>query len=206
MSDSNEVAVSEDVVDATSSVPVPDSQLPVGEAAGEVNAPSVQTEESEESFGEIFSAYQRTSNRRTGEEGRQIQGTVVTVDAESVFVDIGFKSEGILPLTALPASAEPVKPGDSLLVSVKGRDMDGFYELSLFRAPKVTGWGGLQKAFADGTNITGMVTAVVKGGLRVDVGVSAFIPASRTGTRDAAEMEKLGGQEILARITKLDVR
>ena len=51
----------------------------------------------------------------------------------------------------------------------------------------------------------GTVTAVVKGGLRVDVGVRAFMPASRSGTRDAAEMEKLVGQEIRCRITKLDV-
>ena len=51
----------------------------------------------------------------------------------------------------------------------------------------------------------GTVTAVVKGGLSVDVGVRAFMPASRSGTRDAAEMEKLVGQEIRCRITKLDV-
>ncbi|SEG52208.1 small subunit ribosomal protein S1 [Bryocella elongata] len=195
MSESNEVTTPESIVDPAASTTLPEQTQPV----------LAEPEEPEEAFADIFSAYQKTSNRRLGEEGRQIQGTVVTVDAESVFVDIGFKSEGILALTAFPKATEAPKPGDSLIVSVKGRDPDGYYQLSLFRAPKVTDWSGLQKAFTDGTNITGTVTAVVKGGLTVDVGVRAFIPASRTGTRDAAEMEKLVGQEILAKITKLDV-
>lgn len=158
-----------------------------------------------ESFSDIFAEYQRTSNRRTGEEGRQIIGTVAAVTAESVLVDIGFKTEGILPLTALPAGREPWKIGDTLTVSVKGRDADGYYELSLFRVAQPKDWGSLQKAFAEGSNIVGTVTGVVKGGLHVDVGVRAFLPASRSGVRDAAEMEKLVGQEILCRITKLDV-
>ncbi|ADV83302.1 30S ribosomal protein S1 [Terriglobus saanensis] len=173
---------------------------------GHVAPAAVVTEEEEgESFSDIFSAYQRTSDRRSGEEGRQIRGTVVAVNAESVFVDIGFKSEGILPLTAFPAANEPVKQGDTLMVSVKGRDPDGYYGLSLFRVAQPKDWSSLQAAFADGTNIVGTVTAVVKGGLHVDVGVRAFLPASRSGARDAAEMEKLVGQEILCRITKLDV-
>jgi small subunit ribosomal protein S1 len=175
-------------------------------ATGQVDSAEVVVEDAEaESFGEIFSAYQRTQDRRTGEEGRQIRGTVVAVNAESVFVDIGFKSEGILPLSALSSNAGTAKPGDTLLVSVKGRDPDGYYELSLFRVAQPKDWSSLQKAFAEGSNISGTVTALVKGGLHVDVGVRAFLPASRSGTRDAAEMEKLVGQEILCRITKLDV-
>ncbi len=175
-------------------------------ATGHVASAAVVVEEDEgASFSDIFSAYQRTNDRRSGEEGRQIRGTVVAVNTESVFVDIGFKSEGILPLTAFSANKEPVKPGDTLMVSVKGRDSDGYYGLSLFRVTQPKDWSNLQTAFADGTNIVGTVTAVVKGGLHVDVGVRAFLPASRSGARDAAEMEKLVGQEILCRITKLDV-
>ena len=154
-----------------------------------------------ESFGDIFADYQRTSNRRTGEEGRQIIGTVAAVTADAVLVDIGFKTEGILPLATAPAALV----GDTLTVSVKGRDLDGYYELSLFRVAQPKDWTSLQQAFAEGANIVGTVTAVVKGGLHVDVGMRAFLPASRSGTRDAAEMEKLVGQEILCRITKLDV-
>ena len=66
-------------------------------------------------------------------------------------------------------------------------------------------WSALEKTFADKSPIAGTVSAVVKGGVSVDVGVRAFMPASRSGARDAAEMEKLVGQEIRCRIIKLDV-
>ena len=67
-----------------------------------------------------------------------------------------------------------------------------------------TDWAALEKAFNERTTILGTVTGVVKGGLSVDVGVRAFMPASRSGARDAAEMEKLVEQEIRCRIIKLD--
>jgi len=65
-------------------------------------------------------------------------------------------------------------------------------------------WSALERAFAEKRSIGGVVTEVVKGGLRVDVGSQAFLPASRSGTKDAAELEKLVGQEIQCRIIKLD--
>jgi small subunit ribosomal protein S1 len=158
----------------------------------------------EDDFSEIFSEFQRTMERRSGEDGRQIRGTVVAVDSESVFIDIGFKSEGMLPHTAFSANGGTVKVGDTLMVSVRGRDPNGYYELSLFRTAQPKDWTSLEKAFAEKSTIVGNVAGVVKGGLHVDVGVRAFLPASRSGTRDAAEMEKLVGQEIRCRITKLD--
>jgi hypothetical protein len=85
---------------------------PVREPDPEVE-PQIGSSEQEESFGDIFSEFQRTHSRRDGES--QIRGTVVAVNAESVFVDIGFKSEGILPLTAFAAAKEPIKVGDTLL-------------------------------------------------------------------------------------------
>ena len=159
--------------------------------------------EPEESFADIFSEFQRTHSRRDGSS--QIRGTVVSITADSVLVDIGYKSEGILPLTAFATAKEPVKPGDTLQVSVKGRDEDGYYSLSLFKTAIPKDWTSLERAFADKSTIVGTVTGVVKGGLHVDVGIRAFLPASRSGARDAAEMEKLIGQEIRVRITKLDV-
>jgi small subunit ribosomal protein S1 len=158
----------------------------------------------EESFADIFSEFQRTHSRREGES--QIRGTVVAVTSDSVLVDIGFKSEGILPLTAFAAAKEQVKPGDALQVSVKGRDEDGYYQLSLFRTAVPKDWTSLERAFAEKSTIVGTVTGVVKGGLHVDVGVRAFLPGSRSGARDAVELEKLVGQEIRVRITKLDVQ
>jgi small subunit ribosomal protein S1 len=169
-------------------------------------APDPEPEPPTESFCEIFSEFQRTHSRRDGDDSRQIRGTVITTDAEFVYVDIGFKSEGIVPLTAFPTGREPVKPGDTLLVSPKGRNLDGYYELSLFRTAQPRDWTSLERAFADKSTIVGTVTGVVKGGLHVDVGIRAFLPASRSGTRDASEMEKLVGTEIRCRITKLDIQ
>jgi small subunit ribosomal protein S1 len=158
--------------------------------------------ESTESFGDILSQFQKSHSRKT-EGSRQLQATVIAVNAESVFFDIGYKSEGILPLAAL--QGETLKPGDKCLVTVKGRDLDGYYELSRFKVERPMDWTGLEKAFADKTTVLGTVTSVIKGGFSVDVGVRAFMPASRSGVRDAADMEKLVGQEIRCRIIKLDV-
>jgi small subunit ribosomal protein S1 len=158
--------------------------------------------ESTESFGDILSQFQKSHSRKT-EGSKQLQGTVIAVNAESVFFDIGYKSEGILPLSAL--QAETLKTGDKALVTVKGRDLDGYYELSLFKVERPMDWSALEKAFADKTSVLGTVTGVIKGGFSVDVGVRAFMPASRSGVRDATDMEKLVGQEIRCRIIKLDV-
>ena len=158
--------------------------------------------ENTESFGDILSQYTKSHSRKT-EGSRQLQATVIAVNAESVFFDIGYKSEGILPLAAL--QGETLKPGDKCLVTVKGRDLDGYYELSRFKVERPMDWTGLEKAFADKTTVLGTVTGVIKGGFSVDVGVRAFMPASRSGVREAADMEKLVGQEIRCRIIKLDV-
>jgi small subunit ribosomal protein S1 len=158
--------------------------------------------ESTESFGDILSQYQKGHSRKA-EGGKQLEGTVIAVTAESVFFDIGYKSEGMLAISEL--RGETVKPGDKLLVTVKGRDADGYYELSRFKVERPMDWTALEKAFADKAAVLGTVTAVIKGGFSVDVGVRAFMPASRSGVRDAAEMENLVGQEIRCRIIKLDV-
>jgi len=161
--------------------------------------------ESTESFDQLLSQYEQSHARLREDGGKQLEGTVVAVTADSVLLDIGFKSEGILPLAEFQTKGEEVKPGDKLAVSVKGRDADGYYELSRTRISRPKDWTALEKAFTEKATIVGTVTAVVKGGLSVDVGVRAFMPASRSATRDAAELEKMVGQEIRCRITKLDV-
>jgi small subunit ribosomal protein S1 len=165
------------------------------------------TEEHNESFGNILSQFEQGHTVQRTEGARE--GTVVSVSADSVFIDIGLKSEAILPLSELQTDElkkndKAVKPGDKLQVTIKGRAPEGYYELTLSKAARPTDWSALERAFADKTTIVGTVTAVVKGGLSVDVGVRAFMPASRSGARDAAEMEKLVEQEIRCRIIKLD--
>src|SRR6266581_3360997 len=150
-----------------------------------------------ESFGSILSQFERSHTAKAAEGLRE--GTVVSVSADSVFVDIGFKTEGVLLLSEF-SNDSAVKPGDKLQVTIKGRDPEGYYQLTRSKAARPTDWAALERAFADKTTIVGTVTGVVKGGLSVDVGVRAFMPASRSGVRDAAELEKLVEQEIHCRI------
>ena len=161
--------------------------------------------DSDESFADLLAQHERSRSRKPAEREKGLEGTVIAVSGESVILDIGFKIEGVLPLAALPRSRETVKAGDKLPVTIKGRNEDGYYELSLGRLGRPKDWASLEKAFTEQTAIAGTVTGVIKGGLNVDVGVRAFLPGSRSGAREAAEMEKLVGQEIRCRIIKLDV-
>jgi small subunit ribosomal protein S1 len=166
-----------------------------------IPAPST-TPEPDESFGSMLSQFERSHRLPKAEATRE--GTVVSVAADSVVIDIGFKTEGLLPLSELPNDGKSPAPGDKLQVTIKGRDPEGYYELTRSKAARPSDWAALEQAFQAKTTIVGTVTGVVKGGLSVDVGVRAFMPASRSGARDAAEMEKLVEQEIRCRIIKLD--
>ena len=97
-----------------------------------------------------------------------------------------------------------MKPGTKVIVSIRGRDESGTYLLSTIKVETPKDWTGLEAAFAEKRTIGGTVLEVVKGGLRVDVGVRAFMPASRSGARELADMEKLVGQQIECRITKIN--
>jgi small subunit ribosomal protein S1 len=156
--------------------------------------------DSKESFDDILSQFEREHTVKRAEGARE--GTIVSISADSVFLDIGFKTEGTLPISEI--DRESVKPGDKLQVSIKGRDPEGYYLLTRSKAARPTDWAALERAFLNKTTIVGTVTGIVKGGFSVDVGVRAFMPASRSGTRDAAEMENLVEQEIRCRIIKLD--
>jgi small subunit ribosomal protein S1 len=166
---------------------------------------SEATNEPNESFGDLLSQFEQSHSHHAEEGGKGLEGTVVAVSGESVFLDIGYKIEGIIPLADFTNAGETVKRSDKIAVSIKGRDPEGYYLLSRIKVERPKDWSSLEKAFADKAAIAGTVAAVVKGGLSVDVGVRAFMPASRSGARDAAEMEKLIGQEIRCRIIKLDV-
>lgn len=158
------------------------------------------------SFGDILSQFEQEHHEHET-RGQALEGTVIAVQEDNVFVDIGRKTEGIVPVANFrdDAGNVTVQPGDKMLVNVTGRNPEGYYELSTIRVERPKDWSGLQEAFAEGRVIGGTVQEVVKGGLRVDIGARAFMPASRSGARDVAEMEKLVGQEIRCKITKLDV-
>jgi small subunit ribosomal protein S1 len=173
---------------------------------------NVELPEATESFDQALAEYERSNSHRVlsddGERSNQISGTVVSITADAVLVDIGYKTEGTLPLAiftdGIAGKGEAPAVGDKLLVTSKGRNAEGYYDLSLHKVAQPKDISSLEAAFAASSTIPGTVTAVVKGGLTVDVGVRAFLPGSRSGARDAAELEKLVGTEILCRIIKLE--
>jgi small subunit ribosomal protein S1 len=160
-----------------------------------------------ESFADVLAQFEKAHRRQPRSEGgsSQIQATVISVTADQVFLDVGYKIEGVLPRTAFDNNADKVTAGQVFPVSITGRNEEGYYSLSRFKVAQPKDWTAFEEAFAQKLAVVGTVTGVVKGGATVDVGVRAFMPASRSGTRDAAELEALVGQQITCRITKLDV-
>jgi small subunit ribosomal protein S1 len=167
-----------------------------------VDTPSDAFDES--SFGEILSQFEHEHHADL-KNGETAQGSVVGVVGDTVYIDVGRKMEGLLPVEkAREAGVEELKAGDSIVVTVTGRDSEGYYLLSTVKVERPRDWSALEKAYNEKLPIAGVVSELIKGGLRVDVGVRAFMPASRSGARDQAELEKLIGQEIQCRIIKLD--
>ncbi len=170
----------------------------------------------ESSFGDILNEFEQShaqelqqaskSQENKSQDGKTIAATVVTVSDGRVFFDVGQKTEGVLDATLLrdEKGIIEVKAGDTVRVQMNGRDDEGYFKLSVIQVERPKDWSGLQKAFDEKLTISGVVTGVVKGGLSVDVGMRAFMPASRSGARDVPEMSTLVGQEISCRVIKLD--
>src|SRR5690348_4535600 len=158
-------------------------------------SPSETTPESG-SFGDILKQYEQAHSHKPEAGGQGLEATVVTVSGDQVVLDIGMKMEGTMPSAEFKdaSGAVTVKPGDRLRVSIKGRDPEGYYLLSQMKVERPKDWSSLEKAFEGKHNIAGTVTGVIKGGLSVDVGVRAFMPASRSGAKETADLEKLVGQ------------
>ena len=180
---------------------------PTSPAIAEALAASLDTADTpsnDNSFAEILSEFEQSHHGQRDREA--LEGTVVSISPESVFVDIGRKVDGMLPVETFRDAdgALSVQVGDKLRVSITGRDEEGSYILSTIKVERPKDWSALERAFSEKRAIGGMVAELVKGGLRVNVGLPAFLPASRSGTRDQAELEKLVGQEIQCRIIKLD--
>jgi small subunit ribosomal protein S1 len=154
-------------------------------------------------FAEMLSSFEQQHADDAG--GETIAGSIVSVGPEAILVDIGRKIEGTLALSKWKETqaGEPQR-GAMIQVSVGPRNEEGYYELSTVKVVRPKDWSGLQNAFGEKRNIAGVVVEQVKGGFRLDIGVRAFLPASRSGVREMEEMAKLVGQEIQCRITKLD--
>ena len=163
----------------------------------------------EPSFGAILSEFEQQQKAQAPAEGPvasgPLKGTIVSIKDDNIILNIGRKLEGALPMALFEeAGGVEANPGDVLDVNAGEINSEGYYSLTPLKIVRAKDWSVLQAAFAEKSNIVGKVTGIVKGGLTVDIGSRAFLPASRSGVRDQAEFVKMLGQEITVRITKLD--
>ena len=140
-------------------------------------------------------------------EGEVIKGTVLRVSDSEVIVDVGYKSEGLIPLSEFyDENGDPmVHPGDTVDVLLeRTEDRDGHIVLSREKAEKMKIWDEVEKAYADRKVVLGRVIERIKGGLAVDIGVRAFLPGSQIDVRPVRNLDSLKGQELRMRVIKVN--
>ena len=146
----------------------------------------------------------------TFNDGDVIEGTIVRIDRNEVMVDVGYKSEGVIPSRELSVrkSVNPkdlVNEGDKIQALVLDKEDDeGRLILSVKRAIYEKAWGDIQEISDNDKSVKGTVIESVKGGLIVDIGVRGFLPASLIDVRRVKELTSYIGEEIEAKILELD--
>ncbi len=141
------------------------------------------------------------------EEGEVVRGRIVQVRDGEVLVDVGYKSEGVIPIDEFHRTAAIPQVGDEIEVYLEAKeDAEGFVVLSKEKADKIKVWDIISHAYEHGTPVEGRVAEVVKGGLSVDVGVKAFLPGSQLDLRPVKNLGSFVGQTIRAKVIKLNRR
>jgi small subunit ribosomal protein S1 len=141
------------------------------------------------------------------EEGELVRGRVVHVGTSEVLVDVGYKSEGAIPIEEFHRHGTLPKVGDEIEVYLEAKeDSEGLIVLSKDKADKIKVWDSITQAYEKGAPIEGRVIEVVKGGLSVDVGVKAFLPGSQVDLRPVKNLATMIGHSIRARVIKLNRR
>jgi len=135
-----------------------------------------------------------------------VTGTVIKITDKHVVVDVGLKSEGLIPLAqVLDHTGQPkVQPGDSVEVVVEREEAEGGFLVSYEKALKHKVWDTLERACNEKTPVTGMVLGRVKGGLTVDIGIKAFLPGSQVEVRPVRNLDAYIGQPLDVRVIKLN--
>lgn len=140
-------------------------------------------------------------------EGDIVSGRVLKVTANEAIIDIGYKSEGMIPISQVTSHGGEVKvkQGDRIDVYIERlEDSSGYVLLSRERAERVKVWDVIEEAFKEGRQITGRILDRVKGGLAVDVGVRAFLPGSQVDVRPVKNLDSLKGQEMAFKVISFD--
>ncbi len=143
-------------------------------------------------------------------DGDIVDGTIVKVDRDEVLLDIGYKTEGVIPSRELSIKHD-VDPGDVVAVGDKvealvlqKEDKEGRLILSKKRAQYERAWGTIEKVKEEDGVVTGTVIEVVKGGLILDIGLRGFLPASLVEMRRVRDLQPYVGQDLEAKIIELD--
>jgi len=150
------------------------------------------------------------SSLRDFKEGDIVEGEIVKIDRDEVLLDIGYKSEGVIPAKELSIRHdvdpnEVVKVGDRVEALVlQKEDKEGRLILSKKRAQYERAWGRIEEVMQSGGTIKGPVIEVVKGGLILDIGLRGFLPASLVDLRRVRDLHPFVGQELEAKIIELD--
>jgi len=146
----------------------------------------------------------------TVEEGTMVVGRVVRIDNDEVLIDIGFKSEGVIPSRELSIRND-ADPGDVVAIDeevealvLQKEDKEGRLILSKKRAQYERAWGNVEEVKAAGGVVSGTVIEVVKGGLIVDIGLRGFLPASLVDLRRVRDLQPFVGSKVEAKIIELD--
>jgi small subunit ribosomal protein S1 len=136
-----------------------------------------------------------------------IEGRVLKISGADVFIDVGYKSDGVAPVSQFTDASGnvTVRAGDIVEVMVdSGHTSEGYVHLSHEKASRLKVWDNLEKALQEQLTISGRVVGRVKGGLSVDVGVRAFMPGSQVDVRPVRNVEQFISQDIPVKIVKLN--
>ena len=164
-------------------------------------------EEGGEAAEERMEDWYRESTTSEFEEGEVVRGRVVHVGTSEVLVDVGYKSEGAIPIEEFLRHGGLPGVGDEIEVYLEAKeDSEGLIVLSKDKADKIKVWDAITQAYEKGVPVEGRVVEVVKGGLSVDVGVKAFLPGSQVDLRPVKNLVSMVGQTIRAKVIKLNRR
>jgi small subunit ribosomal protein S1 len=169
-------------------------------------APQARSEKEPEDFASALETFTAESEAAVAED-RILTGLVLKITQNHVLVDVGSKSEGLVPIAQCQDAAGNLKvqPGDQIPVMVeRGQREEGYQVLSHDRAKRLKVWDDIEKAYNENKPIRARVVERVKGGLAVDVGARAFLPGSQADIRPVRNLDALKGQEFDVRIVKLN--
>lgn len=143
-------------------------------------------------------------------DGELLQGHVLKVTAKEVIVDVGHKTEGMVPIEEVtqPDGSVPFQRGDTIDVVIErhGPQPEGYILLSYEKAARLRSWDTLEQAHRENLLVSGRVMGRIKGGLSVDVGVLAFMPGSQIDVRPSHNLDSMIGQDIPVKILKINRR